>query len=137
LERAADLGGAHGLDPKFTTKVRDVVGLYVDPPEHAFVLWSTRNRKFNSGDRPHPTGTADEEVPLRDDDHDYKRHGTMTPVHGARCTRRQGHWSVYGAHRHQEFIRFLKRSTARPRPDVRYSDDVGHLFRSKSAVRSD
>ena len=44
-------------DPKFVDKLRDVVGLYVDPPAHAIVL-SRRREEPNPGPRPHPAGPA-------------------------------------------------------------------------------
>jgi hypothetical protein len=45
-------------DPKFAEKLRDVVGLYVDPPAHAVVL--SVDEKSHPGPRPHPAGIADE-----------------------------------------------------------------------------
>ena len=47
-------------DPKFIDKLRDVVGLYVDPPAHAIVL-SVDEKVANPGPRPHPAWPADEE----------------------------------------------------------------------------
>ena len=54
-------------DPKFAEKLRDVVGLYVDPPEHAVVL-SVDEKSQYGGSRSHPAGPADEAGPRRDDD---------------------------------------------------------------------
>ncbi len=54
-------------DPKFAVKVQDVVGLYIDPPEHALVLAVDEKSQIQALDR-YPTGVADEEGPLRDDD---------------------------------------------------------------------
>ena len=54
-------------DPKFADKLKDVVGLYVDPPAHAVVL-SIDEKKPNSGARPHPARAADEKGALRHDD---------------------------------------------------------------------
>src|SRR5712692_1367473 len=51
-------------DPKFAAKVQDVVGLYVDPPEHALVLSVDEKSQIQALDR-YPTGVADEEGPLR------------------------------------------------------------------------
>ena len=50
-------------DPKFAAKLRDVVGLYVDPPAHAVVL-SVDEKSPDPGARPHPAGAADEEGPV-------------------------------------------------------------------------
>jgi hypothetical protein len=72
-ERSASAGFKLSNNPKFAAKVQDVIGLYVDPPEHALVLSrSTRSRKSRRSTD--PAGTADEEGSLRD--HDHKRHGT-------------------------------------------------------------
>jgi len=46
-------------DPKFIDKLRDVVGLYVDPPAHAIVL-AVAEKSANPGPRPHPAWPADE-----------------------------------------------------------------------------
>jgi Homeodomain-like domain len=53
-------------DPKFAEKLKDIVGLYVDPPAHAVVL--SVDEKPNPGARPHPAGLADETGPRRHDD---------------------------------------------------------------------
>jgi transposase len=93
-------------DPKFATKVRDIVGLYVDPPAHAVVLSVDEKSQIQALDRTQPG------LPLKKGragtmTHDYKRHGTTTlfaafdVLEGkviGRCMQR---------HRHQEFIRFL------------------------------
>ena len=54
-------------DPEFAEKLRDIVGLYVDPPAHAVVL-SVDEEEPNPGARPHPARPADEEGPRRDHD---------------------------------------------------------------------
>ena len=54
-------------DPEFAEKLKDVVGLYVDPPAHAVVL-SVDEKSQNPGSRSHPAGTADEEGPRRHHD---------------------------------------------------------------------
>lgn len=94
-------------DPKFAAKVRDIVGLYVDPPAHAVVLSVDEKSQIQALDRSQPglpmkkgrAGTMTHD--------DYKRHGTTTlfaafdVLEGkviGRCMQR---------HRHQEFIRFL------------------------------
>jgi transposase len=93
-------------DPHFVAKLRDVVGLYVDPPAHAIVLSVDEKSQIQALDRTQPG------LPLKPGrcgtmTHDYKRHGTTTlfaaldVLEGkiiGRCMQR---------HRHQEFIRFL------------------------------
>ena len=77
LRSVQRIWSAHGLQPhrvrsfklsndaKFAAKVQDIVGLYVNPPEHALVLSVDEP---NSGARPHPAGAANEARPLRHDD---------------------------------------------------------------------
>ena len=54
-------------DPDFVPKLRDVVGLYVDPPAHAVVL-SVDEKTPDPGARPHPARPAHEEGPRRHHD---------------------------------------------------------------------
>ena len=93
-------------DPKFVEKLRDVVGLYVDPPAHAIALSFDEKSQIQALDRTQP-GLPMKKGRLGTMTHDYKRHGTTTlfaaldVLEGkviGRCTQR---------HRHQEFIRFL------------------------------
>src|SRR5215469_9342934 len=93
-------------DPKFAEKVRDIVGLYVDPPAHAVVLSVDEKSQIQALDRTQPG------LPLKRGrcgtmTHDYKRNGTTTLF--AALNVLDGH--VIGRcmqrHRHQEFIRFL------------------------------
>jgi len=99
-------------DPNFVEKVRDVVGLYVDPPAHAIVLSLDEKSQIQALDRTQPG------LPLKKGragtmTHDYKRHGTTTLF--AALNVLDG--SVIGQnmqrHRHQEFIRFLNGIEAR------------------------
>ena len=71
---------AHGLKPHllesfkiskdkgFTEKLEDIVGLYLNPPEHAIVMCVDEKSQIQALDRPHPTRLAAEEGPLRNDD---------------------------------------------------------------------
>ena len=64
-------------DPDFVEKLRDVVGLYVDPPEHAIVLSVDEKSQIQALDRTQPG------LPMKKGrggtmTHDYKRHGTTT-----------------------------------------------------------
>ena len=64
-------------DPLFVNKVRDIVGLYLDPPERALVLCIDEKRQIQALDRTQPM------LPMRPGQaerrtHDYKRHGTTT-----------------------------------------------------------
>lgn len=93
-------------DPKFAEKLKDIVGLYVDPPEHAVILSVDEKSSIQALDRTQPG------LPMKPGragtmTHDYKRHGTTTLF--AALNTLDG--SVIGKsmkrHRHQEFIRFL------------------------------
>ena len=93
-------------DPQFAAKVRDIVGLYVDPPAHAVVLSVDEKSQIQALDRTQP-GLPMKKGRCGTMTHDYKRNGTTTlfaalnVLDGSvigRCMQR---------HRHQEFIRFL------------------------------
>ena len=93
-------------DPKFAEKLRDIVGLYVDPPAHAVVLSLDEKSQIQALDRTQP-GLPMKKGRAGTMTHDYKRHGVTTlfaaldVLEGTvlgRCMQR---------HRHQEFIRFL------------------------------
>jgi hypothetical protein len=90
-------------DPKFAEKLRDVVGLYIDPPAHAIVLSVDAKSQIQALDRTQP-GLPLKKERLGTMTHDYKRHGTSTLFAALNGT-------VIGRnmqrHRHQEFIRFL------------------------------
>src|SRR5665213_1759313 len=93
-------------DPKFVAKLRDVVGLYVDPPAHAIVLSVDEKSQIQALDRTQP-GLPLKKGRLGTMTHDYKRHGTTTLF--AALNVLDG--TVIGRNmqrqRHQEFIRFL------------------------------
>ena len=93
-------------DPKFADKLKDVVGLYVDPPAHAVVLSVDEKSQIQALDRTQP-GLPMKKGRAGTMTHDYKRNGTTTlfaaldVLEGTvigRCMQR---------HRHQEFVRFL------------------------------
>ena len=64
-------------DPKFIDKLRDVVGLYVDPPAHAIVLPVDEKSQIQALDRTQP-GLPMKKGRAGTMTHDYKRHGTTT-----------------------------------------------------------
>jgi transposase len=103
-------------DPKFAAKVRDIVGLYVDPPAHALVLSIDEKSQIQALDRTQP-GLPMKKGRAGTMTHDYKRHGTTTLFAAfnvldgkviGRCMQR---------HRHQEFIRFLNAVEREVAPD--------------------
>ena len=94
-------------DPQFIEKVRDIVGLYMDPPAGALVLCVDEKSQIQALDRTAPCLPILPATPARRT-HDYVRNG-ITSLFAAFET---GSGSViaqpYRQHRHQEFIRFLK-----------------------------
>ena len=93
-------------DPDFVAKLRDVVGLYVDPPAHAVVLSVDEKSQIQALDRTQPG------LPLKKGragtmSHDYKRHGTTTLFAALNVLDGTVIGRNMARHRHQEFIRFL------------------------------
>lgn len=93
-------------DPDFVAKLVDVVGLYLNPPEHAVVLCVDEKTQVQALDRTQPL------LPMRPGQierrtHDYKRNGTVQlyaalEVHAGQVVSR-----IEGRHRSKEFITFL------------------------------
>ena len=93
-------------DPRFVDKLRDVVGLYVDPPAHAIVLSVDEKSQIQALDRTQPG------LPLKKGragtmTHDYERHGTTTLFAAMNVLDGTVIGRNMQRHRHQEFIRFL------------------------------
>jgi transposase len=95
-------------DPKFAAKVQDVVGLYVDPPEHALVLSVDEKSQIQALDRTQP-GLPMKKGRCGTMTHDYKRHGTTTLFAALDVLDGRVIGQCMARHRHQEFIRFLNK----------------------------
>jgi transposase len=93
-------------DPKFTEKLRDIVGLYVDPPAHAIVLSVDEKSQIQALDRTQP-GLPMKKGRAGTKTHDYKRHGTTTLFAALNVLDGTLIGRNMQRHRHQEFIRFL------------------------------
>ena len=93
-------------DPKFVDKLRDVVGLYVDPPAHAIVLSLDEKSQIQALDRTQP-GLPLKKGRVGTMTHDYKRHGTTTLFAALNVLDGTVIGRNMQRHRHQEFIRFL------------------------------
>lgn len=93
-------------DPKFVDKLRDVVGLYVDPPTHAIVLSVDEKSQIQALDRTQP-GLPLKKGRLGTMTHDYKRNGTTTLFAALNVLDGTVIGKNMQRHRHQEFIRFL------------------------------
>jgi len=93
-------------DPAFAEKVEEVVGLYVDPPEHAVVLSIDEKSQIQALDRTQP-GLPMKKGRLGTMTHDYKRNGTTTLFAALNILDGKVIGRNMQRHRHQEFIRFL------------------------------
>jgi len=93
-------------DPKFIDKLRDVVGLYLDPPAHAIVLSVDEKSQIQALDRTQP-GLPMKKGRAGTMTHDYKRHGTTTLFAALNVLDGTVIGRNMQRHRHQEFIRFL------------------------------
>jgi transposase len=120
---------AHGLKPHlchtfkvsndrdFTEKLLDVVGLYLDPPEHALVLCVDEKSQIQALDR------TQKSLPIYPGrcatmTHDYKRNGTTTLFAALDMLEGRLIGQCMSRHRHQEFIKFLKQIDAETPADL-------------------
>src|SRR5271169_2086648 len=95
-------------DPKFADKLKDVVGLYVDPPAHAVVLSIDEKSQIQALDRTQP-GLPMNKGRCATMTHDYKRNGTTTLFAALNVLEGRVIGQCMSRHRHQEFIRFLNK----------------------------
>jgi transposase len=93
-------------DPQFVDKLRDIVGLYVDPPAHAVVLSVDEKSQIQALDRTQP-GLPMKKGRAGTMTHDYKRHDTTTLFAALNVLDGTVIGRNMQRHRHQEFIRFL------------------------------
>lgn len=94
-------------DPQFEEKLVDVVGLYLNPPEHAIVLSVDEKSQIQALDRTQPG------LPMKPGrcgtmTHDYKRNGTTTMFAALNTLTGQIIAECMPKHRHQEWLKFLK-----------------------------
>jgi putative transposase len=98
-------------DPFFVEKVRDIVGLYLNPPDNAMVLCVDEKSQIQALDRTQPM------LPLglgyvEGVTHDYVRHGTTTLFAALDIASGQVITACKTRHRHQEFLQFLRQIDA-------------------------
>jgi transposase len=94
-------------DPELEAKVRDVVGLYLNPPDKAVVLCVEEKPQVQALDRTAPVLPLLPGNPERQT-HDYLRHGTTTLFAALEVATGQVTEACLPRHRHQEFLRFLQ-----------------------------
>src|SRR6267142_6660747 len=94
-------------DPRFAEKLEDIVGLYLNPPEHALVLSLDEKSQIQALDRTQPG------LPLKRGrgqtrTHDYKRNGTTTLFSALNAANGEVFGLCQERHRHQEWLKFLR-----------------------------
>jgi len=93
-------------DPQFEAKVRDIVGLYLSPPERALVLCVDEKSQIQALDRTAPLLPLRPGLPERQT-HDYKRHGTTTLFAAFNILNGKVMARCLPRHRGREFVKFL------------------------------
>ena len=94
-------------DPDFDSKMADVVGLYLDPPERALVLCVDEKSQIQALDRTQPLLPMLPGMPERRT-HDYVRHGTTSLFAALEVASGKVHGKCFDHHTHQEFVAFLE-----------------------------
>ena len=93
-------------DPQFAAKLKEIVGLYVNPPNHAIVLSVDEKSQIQALDRTQP-GLPIKKGRAGTITHDYKRHGVTTLFAALDVLEGKVIGQCMKRHRHQDFIRFL------------------------------
>src|ERR1700676_2405599 len=106
-------------DPDFIEKLEDVIGLYMSPPDHALVFCIDEKSQIQALDRTQP-GLPMKKGRAGTMTHDYKRNGTTTLFAALDVLNGEVIGRCMPQHRHQEFLKFLRRIDAEtlPRLDV-------------------
>ena len=98
-------------DKNFVEKLTDIVGLYLNPPDKALVLCVDEKSQIQALDRTQPLLPLRPGIPAQQT-HDYTRHGTTTLFAALSMLDGKVIGDCMPRHRHQEFIRFLKKIDA-------------------------
>ena len=125
-------------DPELDAKIRDVVGLYVNPPEKAVVLCVDEKSQVQALDRTAPILPIMPGVPEKQT-HDYVRNGTTTLFAALEVATGRIEQTCLPRHRHQEFLRFLKQvAKAYPRRRLHLVCDnyATNLFKFRQEIGS-
>ena len=94
-------------DPELEAKIRDVVGLYLQPPDKAVVLCVDEKSQVQALERTAPILPIRPGLPEKAT-HDYVRHGTTTLFAALEVATGRVVDACFDRHRHQEFLKFLK-----------------------------
>jgi transposase len=104
-------------DPLFVEKVRDIVGLYMAPPEHAIVLCVDEKSQIQALDRTQPVLPMRPGQPERRS-HDYTRYGTLSLFAALDVATGKVIGKCYPRHRSAEFLKFLREIEANVPDDL-------------------
>jgi len=94
-------------DPEFAQKLEAIVGLYLNPPEHALVLSVDEKSQIQALDRTQP-GLPMKRARGETMTHDYKRNGTATLFAALNTSNGEVLGMCMERHRHQEWLKFLR-----------------------------
>jgi transposase len=119
-------------DPSFEDKVRDVVGLYLHPPDRALVLCVDEKSQIQALDRTAPILPLRPGLPERQT-HDYKRHGTTTLFAAFNILNGKVIGTCQDRHRSREFVRFLNHLEKNLPPDQQVHLVMDNYCTHKSA----
>src|SRR6266478_1908125 len=120
-------------DPQFEEKVRDIAGLYLDPPERALVLCVDEKSQIQALDRTAPILPLRPGLPERQT-HDYKRHGTTTLFAAFNILNGKVIGSCLPRHRGKEFAKFLNQVEKQVPPDLDVHIILDNYSTHKSAT---
>ena len=118
-------------DPQFVAKLRDIVGLYLHPPERAVVFCVDAKPNIQALDRTRPLLPLQPGVPERQT-HDYRRHGTTTLFAALRVLDGVVVGECHARQRAKEFVKFLKRLDTETAPAL----DLHVILDNASAHKS-
>jgi transposase len=104
-------------DPRFAEKLQDIIGLYLNPPEHALVLSLDEKSQIQALDRTQP-GLPLKKGRCQTMTHDYKRHGTTTLFAALNVASGKILGTCMQRHRHQEWLRFLRMVDRQTPPEL-------------------
>jgi transposase/transcriptional regulator with XRE-family HTH domain len=104
-------------DARFLEKLTDVVALYLNPPDQALVLCVDEKTQIQALDRTQP-GLPMKKGRLGTMTHDYKRNGTTCLFAALEILQGKVIGQCYARHRHQEFLKFLRRLDAQFPPEL-------------------
>ncbi len=103
-------------DPRFAEKLEDIVGLYLNPPEHALVLSVDEKSQMQALDRTQP-GLPLKKGRAQTMTHDYKRYGTTTLFAALNTLNGKVISTCMQKHRHHEWLKFLRQIDRETPPD--------------------